>query len=475
MLPTVLFEIPKEHAIAFAATRVLLRFSSPSRELNPDQGALKRAVVLQTFVNVRAVVASDPGHSAGRARWGTVVWQLGVCAVLCIVWDVFAPSIALLGVDGQSGPIVFDRGYVDRAYSLLNVALVQRDVLRIYDHGAPMGSLTNDQLFPQVALNASVAPGFVPPTGSGNFPATVVTSFFMPSSLHKSSRKRIDFGSAAGSSSAMPHATPFFIGVACPVPGGQDAEGDVKVGMADPSDGVAMHVGYGPGGTSARVSWAVSVAGPLQKTDREIMQRFLLRGEVEVKLDVWCSALKVSKQKWDRAMEIVFPKNVVEEVVKASLVVYFVGKSLDEGTNGSRIVLCERPRERDATITSHNDFMNLVRASSRQYTQAFVDKSREFQTKSGGRRGQSDFSRFFVVVAAPEVADAMADVEVGAGVGADAVVPLMFLVRDLDVSGSIFGAGSSVPLATDHVMYGAVAAVTLYSGVGLAAVGGVVG
>eukprot|EP00973_Karenia_brevis_P068500 9527575-Karenia_brevis.AAC.1 len=140
---------------------------------------------------------------------------------------------------------------------------------------------------------------------------------------------------------------------------------------------VPMNVGYGENGHTAQVSWV----GPLWKTDREIMQHTVFsakKGIVNSKgfCDNWRRSVTEQAKgegKSGKRRRVAFPREVWEEVMKAGLIQYPVGRLENAGNSQPRVVFSAPPTgDRDAQVIFHNMLMDLCQISGRRFSSLLV-------------------------------------------------------------------------------------------------------
>ena len=132
------------------------------------------------------------------------------------------------------------------------------------------------------------------------------------------------------------------------------------------SDAVPMTVGFGPNGVSVQVFKPGQ--GSAWKTDREIVQYTALRGKQEVKCGEVCHNLRHNVLCGGRTKRQALPQDVWDEVMKAGLLQYPVGRLVDVGTKSSRVFWNVPPSPedgRDAMAVWHNHWMDLCGMSGR--------------------------------------------------------------------------------------------------------------
>lgn len=146
------------------------------------------------------------------------------------------------------------------------------------------------------------------------------------------------------------------------------------------SDGICFNLGYGPGGVTAQVSWTEV---DLFKSDREIMQKTVLRGKPVVKYSEICDLLRrdvpgvanpAKKTKQG------FPKRVWEDVMHAGLALYPIGILKDAGSAKSRVEFYEPPTETSGEARLaiyHNMLVDLCRVGGRQFRQLLAIHAQE--------------------------------------------------------------------------------------------------
>ena len=91
------------------------------------------------------------------------------------------------------------------------------------------------------------------------------------------------------------------------------------------AEGVPIHVGYGPGGQSAQVSWDQEL---LWLSDRELMQRTILKGKLVVLARGICQNIR--RKAGNKGQ--IFPQKAWEEVMKAGFASLPHGKLVDKST-----------------------------------------------------------------------------------------------------------------------------------------------
>ena len=341
------FPLPAEHDVGAACRRVFKVFAVPHVRLQPTEGAQQLMKAVETTCNIKAGVAAQTGDYMAAARWGAGPWKVGVLAGLLLAFDVFVGQDATYQPDDDN-IIQFDRCIVARAKALHRALEAARSMWHAATEPAEAPVIA---AAPSAELQAGLIDSAITPRGMAAFPAT------QPPDAPAAKRRR-------GAPSQQE-------------PRDEDnQEGDPFVPKLV-ADGVPMTVGYGLDGVTAQRSWTESA---LFKTDRDLMQRTLLRGKPMVYAYEVCDSLRRPVTgPGGKVTRKGFPRAVWEEVMLAGFGKYPVGKMLDAGGTKSRVVFSKPPSHedgRESLVSYHNMLVDLCQVGARQFRQ-LLDKYAE--------------------------------------------------------------------------------------------------
>ena len=155
------FKIPAEHSLETATKKVIAHFSQKGRKLTRSPAAANMLTSLTTLYNVKAACASDRGEDAHAAMWGIAPWKLGIKCGLLVPFDVFVGN-SVLGIPDSNDVIEVPVENVRRARMWADVLDGFREAWNRKDkQTVPPSAHLSVPLPPK--MQASVAPGFVPP------------------------------------------------------------------------------------------------------------------------------------------------------------------------------------------------------------------------------------------------------------------------------------------------------------------------
>jgi len=355
--------LPAKHKLDVAGPRVLDFFKKPHATIALNDEARKLMRAVQTLSEIKAKAAADASDANGAARWGAVPWKVGVIAGLLVAFDSLVEQAGVHKRNPVTQCIEVNRHLMSRAKSLCDVLEAMRTAW--HSKGAFVMRATPTILgvvHPDVL--AGILPGMTAPSGMAAFPATQPAA--------KRRRLAVVAGSAASSSSDAAEVAGA---------GGEDVQppeeeveegsgaGDDSVPLVAKKleDAISFDVGYGPAGVTAQASWKEPT---LWMTDRDVMQRTVLKGRPVVKYNVFCDGPRREQTAANGVKKTLgFPKVIWEEIMAAGFAQFPVGKLVDSGTKDSRVEFSEPPTDtRERQVAYHNMLVDLCGVGARQFS-----------------------------------------------------------------------------------------------------------